>query len=93
MTQHGTVRGGVIVPDDPASLIDGTRVAFEPTPDEADEDWEGPPPPPTDETREEFLAGLREDIAAIKAGARGIPIDEAFAQIRADLGLPPDEEL
>ena len=90
MAQHGTMRGGVIVPDGPVDLPEGTRVVFESAPSGAgDDDW-GDPPPPTGETREEFLAGLREDIAAIKAGAWGKPLDEFMAELRQEFGSPPE---
>ena len=85
MVQRGTLKNGVIVPDEPATLPDGTRMKFVPV--------EDPGQPPTGETREEFLAGLRDDIAAIKAGTqRGVPLHEAMARIRSDLGLPPHNE-
>ena len=57
--------------------------------EEADDDY-GPPPEPTGETRAEFLDSLRQSIADIKAG-KGIPIEEAFARIRAELNLPAGE--
>ena len=59
--------------------------------EEADDDY-GPPPEPTGETRAEFLAGLREDIAAIKAGARGKPIAQFAAELEQEFGTFPAAE-
>ena len=70
MVRLGTMRNGVIVPDDGSWPTDC-------------------PPPPTTETREEFLQNLRDDIVAVQAGARGKPVAEAFARIRADLAKRP----
>jgi len=89
MVQFGTVVNGVLVFDGPPPP-EGTRLRLEPT-DVDDDLWDEldkmPPPLPT-ETREEFLESLRQSIEDVKAG-QGIPADQAFAQIRAELGLPP----
>ena len=85
MVQRGTVRNGVIVPDGPP-LPEGTQVVFEPAGADAAEDWIDIPPP--SETREEILESLRQSIAETKAGVKGIPLNEAMAQIRAELNLP-----
>ena len=42
-----------------------------------------------EETEEEFLESLRQELADIDAGVPGIPLEVAFAQIAADLKLPP----
>ena len=88
MTQHGTIVNGAVVLDSPPEWPEGARVRVE-VAEEADDDY-GPPLEPTGETRAEFLAGLREDIAAIQAGVRGEPADVVFARIRAELGLPAE---
>ena len=94
MVRLGTMRNGVIVPDEPDTIPEGTRVALDLTADDGEGAWpDDAPPPPSTETREEFLASLREDIAAIRAGERGLPVADAFARIRADLGFPPDERV
>ena len=90
MTLEGTVVNGVIVPDDAAALPEGSRVRIE-----LEEQFEYPHPlAPYD--REKELALLRQGIADIRAGVPGIPLEEAFAQIRAELRadgtLPPASE-
>lgn len=83
MMLEGTVVNGVIVPDGGAALPEGTRVRIE-----LEEQFEYPHPmAPYD--REKELALLRQGIADIQAGVPGIPLDEAFARIRAELNLPP----
>jgi hypothetical protein len=39
--------------------------------------------------REKELALLRDRVAEVQSDAPGIPPDEAFARIRAELKLPP----
>ena len=86
MIQHGTVVNGVIVLDAPANLPEGTRVCVELAEDA--EHWEKlATMPPEPETYEEHLALLRQSIAAVEAGERGIPADEVFAIIYRELGL------
>ena len=91
MVRLGTMRNGVIVPDEPDAIPEGARVALDLTADDEEGAWpaDAPLPPYPAETREEFLASLREDIVAIHAGERGLPVAEAFARIRADLAFPP----
>lgn len=85
MTLEGTVRNGVIVPDDGAALPDGTRIRYEAVAE--DEDDFGPPP--TTETRAEFLASLRESVAEVKAGTCGGMEARAFLkQLAIKHGLP-----
>jgi hypothetical protein len=82
MTLEGTVVNGVIVPDGGAALPEGSRVRIE-----LSEKFEYPHPlAPYD--REKELALLRECIAEVRSGAPGVPLDEAFARIRAELNLP-----
>ena len=83
MILEGTVVNRLIVPDEGSTLPEGTRVRIEPS-----EQFEYPHPmAPYD--REKELALLRERIAEVQAGVPGIPLDEAFAQLRAELNLPP----
>ena len=84
MTREGTIRNGVIVPDDGAPLPDGMRVRYELLADDED-DFD---PPPSTETREEFLASLRESVAEARAGVPGIPLDEAMKRIADEFNLP-----
>ncbi len=92
MTREGTVVNGVIVLDGPPPFPEGTRVRVEAADDaELWDELADVPPPPATETREEFLESLRQSVADVKAG-RGIPAAEAFARIRAELGLPPKVE-
>ncbi|HYH66420.1 MAG TPA: hypothetical protein VD866_17130 [Urbifossiella sp.] len=91
MTCEGTVVNGTIVFDGPPPFPEGTRVRVEAAADaELWDELARVPPPPT-ETREEFLEGLRQAHADMKAGL-GVPAAEAFARIRAELGLPSDAE-
>jgi hypothetical protein len=80
MTVEGTVVGGHVRLDRPASLPEGTRVRLV----TEDDDWAVPPPPEPDETREEFLASIRESVAAAKVGDYGMTVEEAFAKLRAE---------
>ncbi len=89
MTLDGTVVKGVIVFDNLPMLPEGARVRVELAEDDDDDFGPPPPPPPTGETREEFLAGLREDITAIKAGVRGKPLAELAAELKREFGVPP----
>ncbi len=91
MALDGTMRGGVIVFDGSPGLPEGARVRVELADDDFDDDDFGPPPPPTGETREEFLAGLREDYAAIQAGVWGKPLAEFAAELKREFGPPPPE--
>lgn len=82
MTLEGTVVNGVVVPDGGARLPEGARVRIE-----VEERYEYPHPlAPYDRAKE--IALLRERIAEVKSGAPGIPLDEAFARLRAELNLP-----
>ena len=87
MILEGIVKNGVIVPDGPPPP-EGARVRMEVVEDDL-EDWENVPPPPTTETREEFLASLRESIAAVQAGQKGRPLKEVMEEIAKELNLPP----
>jgi len=91
MTREGTVVNGVIVLDGPPPFPEGTRVRVE-TADDAelwDELAAGPAPPPTTETREEFLESLRQSIADMRAGVKGIPVAEFFAELKREFGAAP----
>ena len=86
MTLEGTVVNGVIVPDGGEALPEGSRVRIE-----LEEQFVYPHPmAPYD--REKELALLRECIAEMQSGVPGIPLAEAFKQIRADLNLPPTDQ-
>jgi hypothetical protein len=84
MTLEGTIRDGLIVPDAGPRLPDGARVRYELLAD--DEDDIGPPP--TAETREEFLQSLRDSVAEARAGVPGIPLAEAMSRIAREFDLP-----
>lgn len=82
MTLEGTVVNGVIVPDGGTTLPEGSRVRIE-----LDEPFTYPHPlAPYD--REKELALLRARVAEMKSGVPGIPVDEFFDQLRAELNLP-----
>ena len=82
MSLEGTVVNGVVVLDGSPHLPEGLRVRV----DLDDEDDIGPPLPT--ETYEEHLAALRQSIADMDAGVKGIPLDEVMAQISAEFNLP-----
>lgn len=83
MTLEGTVVNGVVVPDGGAALPEGARVRIE-----LEERFEYPHPlAPYD--REKELALLRERVAEVRSGAPGVPLNEAFEQLRTELKLPP----
>jgi len=85
MTLEGTIQNGALVPDDGAGLPDGARVRYELLAD--DEDDFGPPS--DTETREEFLASLRESVADARAGTGGGVEARAFLkQLAIKHGLP-----
>lgn len=86
MTVEGTVVNGRIVLDGSPELPDGARVRVEWT-----EDWTDRPGPPFRETHAEIVESLRQSIAAMKAGERGVPLGQAMAQIAEELNLPPVE--
>jgi len=82
MALEGTVLNGVVVFDGNPQLPEGTRVRVE-----LEEVFEYPHPlAPYDREREGAL--LRERIATMQAGEKGIPVDEAMARIAAELNLP-----
>lgn len=83
MTLAGTVVNGVVVPDAGATLPEGARVRIE-----LDAAITYPHPlAPYD--REKELALLRECVAEVGTGAPGVPLNEAFDRIAAELNLPP----
>ncbi len=87
MTLEGIVKNGVIVPDGPPPP-EGARVRME----VVEDDFDDVPPPHTTETREEFLAGLRESIAAMDAGEKGKSVAQVFDEIDRELKRPANGE-
>lgn len=83
MSLEGTIVNGLVVLDGNPQLPEGARVRLE-IEDEGDVDL----PLPT-ETYEEHLAILRQSIADMDAGVKGMPLDEAMAKISAEFNLPP----
>ncbi len=82
MALEGTVLNGVVVLDGNPRLPEGTRVRVE-----LEEVFEYPHPlAPYDREKEGAL--LRERIAKMQAGEKGIPLDKAMARIAAELNLP-----
>ena len=82
MTIEGTVINGVIVLDGSPQLPEGKRVVVD-----LEGDDFGPPPPST-ETYAEHIASLRQSLADIDAGIKGIPLDEAMEKIAIEFNLP-----
>jgi hypothetical protein len=74
MELSGTIRGGTVVLDTPASFPDGTRVVV----------YHAPPP----YDREAELAILRESIEDMAAG-RGVDFYEFMDQLAAEMGFEP----
>ena len=85
MRHLGIMKNGVIVPDEPGTIPDGTCVHFE----LADEDdWPADVMPPT-ETYEEHLEILRQSIAEMKAGVPGMTLEELRQELQREFGTPP----
>lgn len=90
MTREGTVVNGAVVFDGPPPFPEGTRVRVEAAADaELWDELARIPPPPETETREEFLQSLRQSYADMKAGVKGTPAAEFFAELRRELGAAP----
>ena len=53
--------------------------------DDLDAELAAMPVPPETETHEEFLESLRQSIAEVKSGASGLSVEEAFANVDAEL--------
>ena len=90
MTWEGTIVNGAFVPDGPPPFPEGTRVRVESVED-ADlwDELATMPPPPVTETREEFLESLRQSYADVKAGVKGTPAAEFFAELKREFGVTP----
>ena len=73
MAQRGTLKNGVIVPDEPATLPDGTRIEWTEV-----ESW---PHPMASADGEQETALVLARIAAVAAGEATIPLDEAMAEL------------
>ncbi|OWK42930.1 hypothetical protein [Fimbriiglobus ruber] len=78
---NGTVKNGVIVPDESLSLPEGARVRFE-----VEEVFEYPHPMATYD-REKELTVLRESIEDLRAG-HGSGAREFLKQLAIERGLP-----
>ncbi|QDU19259.1 hypothetical protein [Urbifossiella limnaea] len=91
MTCEGTVVNGTIVFDNPPPFPEGTRVRVE-SADDADlwDELARVPAPPETETREEFLASLRQSVADVRAGAKGKPLAEFAAELKREFGTPSE---
>lgn len=96
MIFQGVLSNGIIVPDEPCPLPDGTRVRIKLIDDEdLDDLFEGmlipdpslpPDHPHAPYNREVELAILRESIAEMNAGG-GRPLDEVMAEFSLKHGL------
>ena len=79
MKMSGIIVNGQVQLDQPADLPDGTRVTLL-SEDEFEEEFEHPHPlAPYDSEKESTL--IRERIAAVQAGEKTIPLDEAMEQV------------
>lgn len=85
MGVEGVIVNGRVEVQLPAGWGDGTRVRVLLAEEEDDLGLDGFVPPPETETEEEFLESLRQQSAAIKAGERGMSVEEAFARVDAEL--------
>ena len=86
MEQLGTMFDGIIVPDEPSRIPNGTRIVFERV-EELDD-----VPYSFHETEEQIIASIRESIAETKAGVPGIPLEEIAAELKRDFGVPATSE-
>ncbi len=82
MILEGTVTNGVVVLDGSPQLPEGQRVIVDLKGDDGYE------LPPSTETYAEHLASLRQSLADIDAGIKGIPLDEAMERIATEFNLP-----
>jgi len=83
MTLAGTIVNGHVRLDSPSDLPEGTRVRLWPEAGWTDE-WDEMPPLPAAETREEFLAGLRESIS----DPESVDARQFMKQLAIKHGLP-----
>jgi len=90
MTVEGVVMSGQVIASVPGSWPEGSRVsvALVDEDDILDAELASCPPPPETETHEEFLESLRQEIADIKAGIRGIPLEQLERELAAEFKLP-----
>ena len=88
MEQLGTMKNGVIVPDEPEAFQEGERVVLEPT----EADWPADVEYPFHETREEIIQSIRDAMAEIEAGDQGISIDELRTLLKREYGPPYCDE-
>ena len=82
----GTIVNGRVELDTPTDLPEGTRVVSLELEEFKDEEVYEYPHPMAPYDREKEIALLRERIADVEAGVSGMPAQEAFAWIRAELG-------
>ncbi len=93
MVKLGTMRNGVIIPDEPDAIPEGQRITLDFAEDDEDGAWPPDcPPPPSTETREELIASLREDLAEIRAGVRGKTLEEFAAELKREFGVEQDRQ-
>jgi hypothetical protein len=83
MTVEGVVTNGRVEIEAPKEWPDGTRVEVTVV-ENGIEDIDIGPKPLT-ETYEEYLDSLREAVAEIKAGVKGMSLDEVRAAIDAEI--------
>ena len=93
MTLEGTVVNGLVVFDGTPKLPEGfvVRAEFIDPDDELDRELAGVPVPPPTETYEEHLALLRQSVADAKAGIGLMTLEEAMAEVDAELRRLADE--
>ena len=80
MTIEGTVINGVVVLDGSPQLPEGQRVIVDLESDDFG-------PPPSTETYAEHIASLRQAMADIDAGIKGMPLEQFAAEMKAEFGL------
>lgn len=88
MVLDGTVVNGVIVLDGSPALPEGARVRVELAHGDDEDGWEDIPPPPSTETRAEFLESLRQSVSEAKAGVGGVEARQFLKELAVRHGLP-----
>ncbi len=88
MVVEGMIVNGRVEVAVPAAWTDGTRVTValaDADVDDLDFDFE---PPPETETHDEFLESLRQEVADIKAGIPGIPLEQMVEELAQEFNFP-----
>jgi len=93
MPIFGTITNGLIRLDHLPDLPEGTRVMFDNMAELEEDDFDDLPIPEPTETREQFLASLKQAHDEAMRGEPGFTIQEAMAIVRESLEKGAQERL